>query len=206
MSNTSISHVYIHCSHAHLYILITSLSFFSALDHMPPLPPSLSNKYSTLPSRGKFASAADITSLLSETLLVSPQSSFDKDPSPINVRPVSQCNFSFSANNSGRTSPVLEEEKEDEEVIHKNGGFIFSPLLPLAPNQSKPEALNPSPVKPLPKLTYESGSLPRRKSGGLKRAMSLYHDNRKEAATARERKALVRRKTMITPSNSAGKI
>ena len=178
---------------------------------MPPLPPSLSNKYSTLPSRGKFASAADITSLLAETFLVSPQLSFDKDTSPINVRPVSQCNFSFSANNSGRTSPVLEEEKEkDEAVIHKNGGFIISPLSPLSSNsnqtQSKPEALNPSPVKPLPKLTYESGSLPRRKTGGLKRALSLYHDNRKEAAITRERKALVRRKTMITPSNSAGKI
>ena len=83
---------------------------------------------------------------------------------------LSSVHGSRSATNSGRASPVILEEEEEEGEIKVNA-------IPLSPT-TPPSNVSTLTVKSAPKT---SASVSRRKTGGgLKRALSLYQENRKQ--------------------------
>ena len=194
---------------------------------LPPLPPSL--KYATLPSRGKFADASNMTSLVNEAIRVlAPYET--KDSSPANVRTKNLPIYSMSASNSGRTSPVIIEEKEEDEeeekgkegkgttttVSSSNGPVAVSKgSLPNDGSRQVQTTCKPAddsshtPTKRAQKppavssQTYESNSLQRRRrGGGLQKTLSLYQDNKRQTASAR--RALFKTISIDNPPTTTG--
>ena len=127
---------------------------------------------------------------------------------PTNVRHAPYHTYSISANNSGRTSPVIEEDEDD--IKHtspvKTTPTMTTVITPdndsntedtptvksSAPNHASNSVKNTVPqskgYRRLP-TNYESSSLQRRKQAtatssgsgsGLKKAISLYQDNKRQ--------------------------
>ncbi len=147
----------------------------------PPLPPSLAYTSSTLPSRGKFASTSDVNELVSAAMRVlAPHQT-----TPTNVRHAPYHTYSISASNSGRTSPVIEEDEEEIKQTSpvKTTPITTTPTVITTDNDSNTEDTpsvkgsthnhTPNSVKStvphskgyrkLPTTNYESSSLQRRR-------------------------------------------
>lgn len=161
---------------------------------VPPLPPSIANNRSSMvPNHRSYSSTTDITALLAQyrdSSILSPPTSANYDM--YNTRPSSQCSYSISTTSSGRTSPVIIEEEEVKEDV---GNRKF--LTPPTSTSQQGTLLSKS------KQTYDSSSLPRRRQGGgLKRTLSLYQENRRQVAMAREKRGLERGKSFDVSSRS----
>ena len=178
--------------------------FFLLSGDIPPLPPSL--QYSTLPSRGKFASALNMTDLVSAAVKILKPYESHQELLPANIKNTKyQIQYSLSASNSGRTSPVMEENEEGSDNNLQQVAASCDTLCPTndqSPNSVSKGLTMESPLtkqtpdsqvskgnKKLPSTTsYDSNSLQRRKqasSGGLRRALSMYQDNKRQTAGAR---------------------
>ncbi len=186
---------------------------------MPPLPPSL--QYSSLStSHGKYASALNMTDLVSAAVKVLKpyETHQQQDCLPTNIRNTtkypSTVQYSLSASNSGRTSPVI-EEKEPEESDPSLQKIVTASCDTLCPNNDhspndKKQLMDTTPVtkqtrdtgpvpignRRLPSITnFDTNSLQRRKqqgsSSGLRKALSMYQDNKRQS-TAGARRALFR--------------
>jgi hypothetical protein len=98
------------------------------------------------------------------------------------LRPSSQCGYSHSATSSGRTSPVIEEEATPTTTPPAS----TEGHTPTTPNRQKP--------------VYESSSLQRRRpqGSGLKRAITMYSENKRQQVTTRSS----RERNPVTQSKS----
>lgn len=178
------------------------LNIYATLGFQPisPLPPSIANnKYNTLPVQRHYASAVDLFSLQSQLKEVAKGNN-----SCYSKRPSSQCSYLYSsATSSGRSSPVIKEEDE--------GGSTTPLSTPPSATQLAPTSSSAA-AKSIPKFTYDSASLPRRKQGGgLRKAITMYQDNKKQVAKQKQHTPLNRIKTIDsspksdkTPPNSTG--
>lgn len=154
----------------YMYIIFSLL-----LDFQPfhPLPPSVvavsaSNSSSSSPShyaQKKYSSTTDITTLLNQCKEI---------VSTGNKMELSSVTGTHSATTSGRTSPAIVEEEEEEGQKPGEAGKENATPISTTPSSTSPPTVQSAP-KP-------STSVSRRKTGGgLKRTLSLYQENRKQA-------------------------
>ena len=154
----------------YMYIIFSLL-----LDFQPfhPLPPSVvavsaTNSSSSSPShyaQKKYSSTTDITTLLNQCKEI---------VSTGNKMELSSVTSTHSATTSGRTSPAIVEEEEEEGQKPGEAGKENATPISTTPSSTSPPTVQSAP-KP-------STSVSRRKiGGGLKRTLSLYQENRKQA-------------------------
>lgn len=154
-----------------------------------PLPPSIATASSGSGSyQRKYSSTTDITSLLAQCkdIISPPPSSTNLEvKSSTNIRPSSQCSYPYSTTSSGRTSPAIIEEEEERK---ENSAPMSTPL-------SSNRQLMTSPS--VPPLSAKSTNVTQRKQGGgLKRTLSMYQENKRQAQISREKKSIKKQKTL----------
>ena len=172
-----------HCVHPLYHLFCVGFQPFK------PLPPSIATASSGSGSfQRKYSSTTDITSLLAqckEIISPPPPSSANLEvKSSTNIRPSSQCSYPYSATSSGRTSPAIIEEEEERK---ENSAPMSTPLSSnrqLMTSTSVPLSAKPTNVTQ------------RKQGGGLKRTLSMYQENKRQAQISREKKSIKKQKTL----------